>query len=107
MATIARTRKGIRDQLLEVVPGERLQADLPHLHPSFTDCIELAHQRMRSVDLVIAIRTEQEQMFQLRPGQQILDQTSVFLFTSYSLDESHAFKPRHLRRYNTIIQSNK
>jgi len=61
--------KGIRNQLPEVVAGERLQVDLMHLCSGLTDHIELAHQRMRGIDLVVAIGADQHQMLQLRPGQ--------------------------------------
>ena len=61
--------KGIRNQLPEVVAGERLQADLLHPCSGLTDRIELAHQWMRGIDLVVAIGADQHQMLQLRPGQ--------------------------------------
>src|SRR5271154_1275184 len=66
--------KRIGDQLPKVVAGERRQSDLLHLYSGSADRIELAHQRMRGVDLVVAVGADQHQMLQLRPGQQILEQ---------------------------------
>jgi hypothetical protein len=66
--------KGIRDQLPEVIARERLQADLLHLCSGLADRIELAHQRMCGIDLVVPVGADQHQILQLRPSQQILQQ---------------------------------
>ena len=42
--------------------------------PRLADRLELAHQRMRGIDLVVAIGTDQHQMSHVRLGQQILEQ---------------------------------
>ena len=68
------TMKSIRNQLSEVATSERLQGKLLHLSSGLADRIELAHQRMRGIDFVVAIGADQHQMLQLRPGQQILQQ---------------------------------
>src|SRR4029077_6392328 len=62
------------NQLPEVVTTERVQANFLHLCSGLADRIELAYQRMRRIDLVVAIGADQHQMLQLRPGQQILQQ---------------------------------
>ena len=66
--------KRIGDQLSEVVTGERRQADLLHPRSGLADRIELAHQRMSGIDLIVPIGADQHQVLQIRPGQQILQQ---------------------------------
>src|SRR5208282_4715671 len=66
--------KRIGDQLPEVTEGERRHADLLHLRPGLTDQIKFARQRMRGVDLIVAIGADQQEMPEIRPGQQILDE---------------------------------
>src|ERR1700733_10651663 len=66
--------KRIRDQLLEVVTGERRQVDLLDQRSGLADRIELASQRMRGVDLIVPVSADQHQVLQIRPDQQILKQ---------------------------------
>src|SRR3984885_422056 len=66
--------KRIRDQLLEVVTGERFQVDLLNQSSGLADRIELASQRMHGVALVVQISADQHQVLQIRPDQQILQQ---------------------------------
>ena len=66
--------KGIRNQFPKVSMSERRKRDPLDLSAGVLDRLELARQRMRGVDLVVAIGADQHQMPQLRPGQQILQQ---------------------------------
>src|ERR1700729_4039297 len=66
--------KRIRDQLLEVVTGERFQVDLLNQRSGLADCVELVSQRMRGIDLVVPISADQHQVLQIRLGQQVLQQ---------------------------------
>ena len=66
--------KRIRNQLPEVVTGERRKRDLLHLAAGVLDRLKLARQRMGGIDLVVPIGADQHQVLQIRPGQQILEQ---------------------------------
>src|SRR3954451_7466233 len=54
--------------------GERRQRDLIDLDARAPDGLELAGQRMRGIDLVVPVGTDQHQVPQVRAGQQILEQ---------------------------------
>ena len=54
--------------------AERRKHDLLHLRAGRADRVELAHQRVRGSDLVVAIGADQQQVPQIRVGQQILEQ---------------------------------
>ena len=58
--------KRVRDQLPEMLPGERRQRDLRDLAAGGLDGVELAHQRMGGGDLVVAIGADQHQVLQIR-----------------------------------------
>src|ERR1700732_5215501 len=66
--------KRVRDQLPEVLLGERRQRDLRDLAAGGLDGLELPSQRMGSIDFVVAIGTDQHQVPQIRPDEQILEQ---------------------------------
>src|ERR1700732_3679486 len=66
--------KRVRDQLPEVLLGERLQRDLRHLGAGVLHGIELLPQRMDGIDFVVAICADQQEVLQIRPGQEILEQ---------------------------------
>ena len=66
--------KRVRDQLPEVLPGERRQRDLRHLAAGVLDGVELPPQRMDGIDFVVAIGADQHEVLQIRSGQQILEQ---------------------------------
>ena len=65
--------KRIRNQLREVLMDKRCERDLRYLSAFVLDCFELAHQRMRGIDLVIPVGADQQQVLHVRVGQQILD----------------------------------
>ena len=52
---------------------ERRQDDVLHRCAHAADRIELAHQRVSGIDLVIPIGADQQQMLQIRPSQQVLE----------------------------------
>ena len=66
--------KRIRNQLPQVFTGERRKRDLLHHRSRLADRIELAHQRMGGIDLVVPVGADQQQVLHIRLGQQILEQ---------------------------------
>ena len=64
----------VRDQLPEMLAGERRQRDLRDLAAGGLDGVELAHQRMGGGDFIVAIGADQHQVAQIRLGQQVLQQ---------------------------------
>src|SRR6202045_5247454 len=66
--------KRVRDQLPEVLLGERRQRDLRHLGAGVLHGIEPLPQRMDGLDFVVAICADQHEVLQIRPGQEILEQ---------------------------------
>ena len=52
----------VRQQLPQVLAGERRKRDLAYLSTRALDRREFQHQRMSSVDLVVAISTDQQQV---------------------------------------------
>src|SRR5262245_11018940 len=63
--------KGVRNQLPEMVLAERPKRDLLYLSASGPDRLQLAHERMRGGDFVIAVGADQEKMAQIGPAQQV------------------------------------
>src|SRR4030095_16797881 len=61
-------------QLPEMLLGERSQRDLRDVSASGLDGVEFPHQRMGGSDFVGAIGADQDDVLQIRPGQQILQQ---------------------------------
>ena len=57
-----------------MLAAERRKHDLLHERLRRSDSVELAHQRMGGIDLVVPVGADQQQVLQLRPGQQILEQ---------------------------------
>src|ERR1700692_4701468 len=66
--------KRVRDQLPEVLLGERRQRNLRHPGAGVLHGIEFLPQRMGGVDFVIAIGADKQKVLQVRPGQEILEQ---------------------------------
>src|SRR5262245_40859985 len=64
----------IGDQLSEVFPREWRQHDLPQDTPGTFDLHQRACERMRGVDLVVPIRSDQQQMPHVWLGQQIFEE---------------------------------
>src|SRR5262249_29074791 len=66
--------QGIGNQLAEMRAAERSKLDLAHRCAGISDGLELPCQRMRRIDLVVPIGTDQDEVLQIRPGQQILNE---------------------------------
>ena len=54
--------KGVRQQLSEIVPIERCENDILHGRSGLADCIKLADQRVGGIDLVVPIRSDEQQV---------------------------------------------
>src|SRR3954447_265975 len=54
--------------------GERRQRDVIDLDARAPDGLELAHQRMRGIYLVVAVGADHHQVPHIRVGQQVLEQ---------------------------------
>src|SRR5260370_10663200 len=72
--TARRAAERIRDEPPHVFPGERRKTDLLHECSRLADSIELPHQRMSAIDLIVPVRADQHQVLQIRLGQHILEQ---------------------------------
>ncbi len=69
-----RAAKRIRDQLPDVFMGQRRERDLRDLSAFALDGFELAHQRMRSINLVLPVGADQQQVPDVRLGQKIVEE---------------------------------
>jgi hypothetical protein len=58
----------IRNQLSQVLLGQRYERDLRYLPACVLDRIQLTPQRMRGIDLVVAVGADQQQMLHVRLG---------------------------------------
>ena len=66
--------KGVRQQLAQIVTPERGEHDVLHCRSGLADRIELAHQRVSGIDLVVPIRADEQQVLQIGAGQQVFEQ---------------------------------
>jgi hypothetical protein len=66
--------KGVRQQLAQIVTPERCENDVLHCSASLADRVELAHQRVRGIDLVGPIRADEQHVLQIGAGQQVFEQ---------------------------------
>src|SRR5262245_37954927 len=57
-----------------MLAGERRQRDFIDPAARVPDGLELDHQRMRGIDLVVAVGADQQQVPQIRVGQQVFEQ---------------------------------
>ena len=64
----------IRNELAHVFSGKRLKPDLRYERACGADCVKSVRQRVRGSDLVVAIGADHQQVLQIRPGQQILQE---------------------------------
>ena len=63
----------VRDKLAQVFAGERAELDV--LHPSACpNRLQLAHERMRCSDFVVAVGADQQQVAQIGSAQQVFQQ---------------------------------
>src|SRR5262249_41056536 len=66
--------KRVRQQLLQMLPGERRKRDLVYPSARTPDRLELPHQGMSVIDFVVAIRADQHEVLQFGTCQQIFQQ---------------------------------
>src|SRR5262249_6178333 len=66
--------KGVRNQLPEMLSAELPKRDLLYPSASGLDRLELAHERMSCRDFVVAVGADEEEMAQIGPVQQVLEQ---------------------------------
>src|SRR5215813_11605872 len=66
--------EGVRNQLPEMLFGERLKHDLIYGCASGLDRVELTHERMRRGDFVVAEGADDEKVAQIGPAQQVFQQ---------------------------------
>ena len=66
--------KCIRHELIHAIAGEGLQADFLHPRSCVADDVEFSRQRMGGAYLMVTIGADQQQVSQVRPDQQILEQ---------------------------------
>ena len=66
--------QGIGDEPTHIAEPERRQHDLLHRRSRFPNSFELAPERMRGIDLVVAVGADQQQVLHVRLRQPILKQ---------------------------------
>src|SRR5215831_13781483 len=59
-------RKGVGNQLRELLAGDRRQRDLCDLSTGGLDSVESPHQRMGGGDLVVSIGADQHEVLEIR-----------------------------------------
>ena len=64
----------VGDELSDVFELQRGKFDLADLRSGAADRRKLARERMRGVDLVVAVGADQDQIAHVRLGQDILDE---------------------------------
>src|SRR2546427_1120348 len=79
--------KRIRNELSHVLTGEGRELDFLHERSRVPDRLELQHQRMGGADFIVAIRTDQHEVPQIRPGEHVLEQEDR---KSTRLNSSHS-----------------
>src|SRR5262249_2286155 len=66
--------KGVCNQLPEMLSSERLKPDLLYPSASSLDRLQLAHERMRCSDFVIAVGADEEKIAELGPAQHVFQE---------------------------------
>src|SRR2546430_8714814 len=66
--------KRIRNELIHVLTGEGRELDFLHGRSRVPYRLELQHQRMGGADFVVAIRSDQHEMPEIRPSEHVLEQ---------------------------------
>src|SRR5215510_6594873 len=66
--------KGVRNQLAEMLSAERPKGDLLYFSAGSLDRVELAHERMRGSDFVIAVGADEEKIAKFGPTQQVFQE---------------------------------
>src|SRR5215471_4904072 len=68
---VRRAVNSVRNQLPDMCSGERPRRDLVYRSAGGLDRIELAHERMRGSDFVVAVGTDEEKITEIGPAQQV------------------------------------
>src|SRR5262249_666439 len=66
--------KGVGNQLPEMLSAERPKRDLLYRSTSGLDRVELAHQRMRCSNFVVAVGADEEKIAKIGPAQQVFQE---------------------------------
>src|SRR5262249_8974868 len=66
--------QGIRDQSADVAHAKRGQHNFVHFRVCFVDCIQPAQQWMSVADLVLPVRSDQQQIPHFKMCQQVLEE---------------------------------
>src|SRR6516162_423433 len=66
--------KGVRNQLPEMLSAERPKRDLLYPSAGGLDRVELAHERMRWSDFIVAVGADEKKIAKLGPAQQVFQQ---------------------------------
>src|SRR6516164_9065114 len=66
-----RAANSVRNQLPDMLSGERPKRDLIYRSASGLDCVEFAHERMRGSDFVIAVGAYEEKIPEIGSVQQV------------------------------------
>src|SRR5215475_4077603 len=69
-----RAANSVRNQLPDMFSGERSKRDLVYRSASGLDRVELAHERVRWSDFVVAISADEKKIAKLGPAQQVFHQ---------------------------------
>ena len=71
---VRRAAKRIRNEPLQVFPGERRKTDLLHARSRLADSIERPQQRVGGTDLVVPVGADQQQVLHFRVRDQMLEE---------------------------------
>src|SRR6516162_8428568 len=69
-----RAANSVRNQLPDMFSGERSKRDVVYRSASSLDRVELAHERVRWSDFVVAVGTDEKKIAKLGPAQQVFQQ---------------------------------
>src|SRR3954471_18364110 len=66
---------GVGDEPAHVIQGERREQDRPYTRAVATQGIQRQQERVRQIDFVVAISSDQQEVARLTAANQVLDQT--------------------------------
>jgi hypothetical protein len=71
---VGRTPQRVAQQLIDVVDRERAEDDLIDFRAGLAQILQLEHQRMCRVDLVVAICADEQQVTRIRMEEEVFDE---------------------------------
>jgi hypothetical protein len=74
LCVLWRTAQAVGDELAHILARERRQHDLLNSSAGAADGREALHERVRGGELVVAVGADQQEIAQVRPGRQVLEQ---------------------------------